>query len=97
MKREELLTVRIEPKLKEKIKTLEREKIETRSNIIREALISYVQKEMALKEIKKAVAEKFASGKISFEETVRLLGYEDARKVAFFVEIAKKSFEKGLK
>ena len=97
MKREELLTVRIEPKLKEKIKMLERSKIETRSNIIREALINYVEKETETKEIKKIIAEKFAAGNISFEETVRILGYEDAKKIAFFVETAKKSFEKGLK
>ncbi len=97
MKREELLTVRIEPKLKEKIKMLERAKIETRSNIIREALINYIQKETETKEIKKMIAERFAADKISFEETVRFLGYEEAKKIAFFVEVAKRSFEKGLK
>jgi metal-responsive CopG/Arc/MetJ family transcriptional regulator len=96
-KREELITVRIEPKLKEKIKALEKEKIETRSNIIREALIKYLQKESEIKEIKKVVAEKFASNLISFEELVRIVGYEEARKIAFYVEIAKKSFEEGLR
>ncbi len=96
MKREELLTVRVEPKIKEKLKLLEKEKMETRSNIIREALIRYIEKEMEMKEIRKIVAEKFASGSISFEETVKILGYEEARKIAFFVEVAKKSFEEGL-
>ncbi len=96
-KRERSLTVRIEPELQEKIETLEREKIETRSNIIRDALIAYIQKETEMKEIKKIVAEKFALGLISFEEVVRILGYEGARKIAFFVETAKKSLEEGLK
>jgi predicted transcriptional regulator len=96
-KRDGLLTVRIEPKWKEKIKALEREKIETKSNIIREALIKYLQKEAELKEIKKVIAKKFASNLISFEELIRIVGYEEARKIAFFVEIAKKSFEEGLK
>jgi len=97
MKREDLLTVRIEPKLKERIRVLEKEKMETMSNIVREALISYVQKETEMIEIRKLVAEKFAADKISFDEAVRILGYEEAKKIAFFVEIAKKSFEKGLK
>lgn len=96
-RREDLITVRIEPKWKEKIKTLEREKIETKSNIIREALIKYLQKETELREIKKVIAKKFASNLISFEELIRIIGYEEARKVAFFVETAKKSFEEGLK
>src|SRR3989338_5571726 len=96
MKREKLITVRIEPELEEKIATLEKDMMETRSNIVREALIAYVQKETEMKEIRRIVAEKFASGAISFEEVVRLVGYEDARKTAFFVEMTKKSFEEGL-
>ena len=97
IKREKLLTVRIEGELEEKISLLEREKLETRSNIVREALLAYVQKETEMKEIKKIVAKKFAQGIISFEELVRLIGYEDARKIAFFVETAKKSFEEGIR
>ena len=97
MKREELLTVRIGPDLREKIRNLEREKLETTSSIVREALLEYVQKETGLEEIKKIIAEKFAAGKISFEETVRLLGYEEARKIAFFIEVAKKSLKEGLR
>jgi len=97
MKREELLTVRIGPDLREKIRDLEREKLETTSGIVREALLEYVQKETGLEEIKKIIAEKFAAGKISFEETVRLLGYEEARKIAFFIEVAKKSLKEGLR
>lgn len=96
-KREELITVRIEPKWKERIKALEREKLETRSNIVREALIKYLQKETELKEIKKVIARKFASNLISFEELIRIVGYEEARKIAFFIETTKKSFEEGLK
>ena len=96
-KREELLTVRIEPKWKARIKKLEKERIETRSNIVREALIKYLQKEAELKEIKKIVAEKFAENKISFDELVRIIGYEEAKKIAYFVDVAKKSFEEGLK
>lgn len=96
MKREKLLTVRIESELEEKIEALERDKLETRSNIVREALIAYIQKETEMKEIKNIVAKKFAQGLISFEEVVRLVGYEDARKIAFFIETTKKSFEEGL-
>jgi len=97
MKRDELLTVRIDPELKGKIEALERIKLETKSNIVREALIRYIQHETEIKEVKENISKKFASEKISFEQMVQILGYEEARKVAFFVEIAKKSFEEGLK
>ena len=97
MRREELLTIRIEPKLKAKIRKLEKSKMKTMSGIIREALIDYIKKETELKEIKKIISSKFAENKLSFDEMVKFLGYEEAKKVAFFVDIAKKSFEKGLK
>lgn len=92
-KREELLTIRIEPKLKEKLKMLEREKMKTGSGIIREALEKFIRREEELKEIKADVAKKFVSGKLSFEELVRILGYEEASKIVFFVEKAKKAFK----
>jgi len=97
MKRDELLTVRIDPELKGKMETLERIKLETKSNIIREALIRYIQHETQIKEVKENLSKKFSTGKISFEQMVQILGYEEARKVAFFVQVAKKSFEEGLK
>jgi len=97
MKRDELLTVRIDPDLKGKIEALERTKLETKSNIIREALIIYIQHETEIKEVKENLSKKFSTGKISFEQMVQILGYEEARKVAFFVQVAKKSFEEGLK
>ena len=97
MKRDELLTVRIDPELKGKIEILERVKLETKSNIVREALIRYIQHETEIKEVKENLSKKFASGKISFEQMVQILGYEEARKVAYLVEVAKESFEEGLK
>ncbi len=94
---EKTLTVRIEPELRKKIEILGREKIETKSNIVREALMNYIQKEMEMKEIKKVVAEKFTLDKISFEELIRIVGYKEAKKIAFYVATAKKSFEEGLR
>lgn len=96
-RRDELITVRIEPGWKKKIRKLEKAKLETRSDIVREALIKYLEKETEMKEIKKVVAEKFASDLISFEELIRIVGYEEARKIAFFVAVARRSFEEGLK
>ena len=45
----------------------------------------------------KISAKKFAENKLSFEEVVNLLGYGEAKKIAFYVEFAKKSIIEGLK
>jgi len=93
----EMISFRVEPELKKKIEKLSRDKIERRSDIIREALVNYIQRETELNEVKEVVAKKFAEGKISFDELVRVLGYNQAKKVAFYVDITESSFKEGLK
>ncbi len=93
----ELLTVRIEGDLNRSLDELVKERAEGRSEIVREALQEFISKQAELKEIKSFIAKKFAEGSVSFDELVRLLGYREARKVAFYVETARKSFEAGLK
>ncbi len=94
---EKTLTVRIEPEWKEKIEKMAAERIETKSSLIREALIDFIRRETELKEIKKIVAKKFAMNKISFEELIEIVGYKEARKIAFYVQTAKRSFVEGLR
>lgn len=93
---QEVVTVRMEPKLKGKLEEMSRQRLEKKSDIIREALMEYIKKEMEMNEIRKMVSQKFAEGSVSFEQMVEILGYKEARKIAYFVEIAKKSFEEGL-
>ena len=93
----EVLTVRVESQIQEGLDDLAKERAEARSEIIREAIIEYIKRQTELKEVKSFIAKKFAEGSVSFEQMVRLLGYTEARKVIFYVETAKKSFEAGLK
>lgn len=90
------MTVRIESEWKKRIEKLAAEKKETKSDLIREALTEYIQRREERREIERTVAKKFASGKISFEELARIVGYERARKIAFYVQTAKRSFEEAL-
>ena len=88
-----MLTVRIEAELEKKLEELAREKIERKSDIIREALEEFIKKETEMKEIKRIMAKKFAEGKISFEELIKILGYQEARKTAFYIDIAKEWYK----
>ncbi len=95
-RREELLTIRIEPRLRQRINALVHEKIKTKSDIIREAIEDYIKRGEELKELKSEMAKKYAANKVSFQDLVRIIGYQEASKVAFFIEKAKKAF-KGFK
>ncbi len=91
-----VITLRLEGKDKQKVWDLAKKKRETKSNLMRKALLSYIEKETELDEIKEIVAVKFVEGKISFDELVRILGFDEAKKVAFFADIAEKSFQEGI-
>ena len=92
----DVLVVRLEEETKRRINLLSRERRESKSDLVRKALLKYIQRESELNEIKQVVAKKFAEGKISFEEMVRILGYDEAKIVAFFVDVAEKSFQEGI-
>ena len=92
----EILTIRVETKLDNQLQQIAKEQARPRSEIVRRAITEYIKKETELEEIKRFVAKKFAEGKLSFEDMVKFLGYKEAQKVAFYYEIAKKSFETGL-
>ena len=96
MKKKELFSIRLEPSLAKEIDRLVRVKLETRSNILREAILRYIEREAGLQDIKRLAAKKYAEGSLSFEDLVKVIGYRDARKIVFFVDVAKKSFEEGL-
>lgn len=92
----DVVTVRLDEKTRKQIFQFSRNKLESQSEIIRKAILNYVQKENELNELKQIVAKKFAEGKISFDELVRILGFEESKKVAYFVDIAEKSFQEGV-
>jgi hypothetical protein len=52
--------------------------------------------EMIKEEIRKLAAKSFTVGKLSFNELVDSMGYEDAMKLAYYKYIAEVSFEQGL-
>ena len=93
---QKVITVRVEPSVEKKLESMARKKLEKKSDVIRQALIEYLNRENEIKEIKRQIAERFAEGKITFENMVELLGYNEAKKAAYLVEVAKSSFEEGL-
>lgn len=51
---------------------------------------------MIKEEIRKLAAKSFTDGKLSFNELVDFLGYEDATEIADYKNIAEVSFVQGL-
>ncbi len=93
---DDTLTVRIEHDWKEKLEKLASKEKKTKSDLVRELLKDYIRNEEEKEKLKATVAKKYASGDISFDELIRVLGYEEARRVAFYVHTAEESLREGL-
>jgi len=93
---DDTLTVRIEHRWKEKLEELASKEKKTKSDVIRKALIDYINSKEEKEELKKLVSKEYAEGEISFDELIKMLGYEEAKEVAFYVHTARKSLKQGL-
>lgn len=94
--KKDLLTVRLDDELAETIEQLARDKHAAKSEVVREALRAYVERERGMTEVRRVVAAKFAEGALGFDDMVRILGYDQAKMVAYYVEVAEESFDEGL-
>ncbi len=92
----EILTFREDEETTKKLDELAKWKMKSRSEIVRGAVRDYVTRKLELIEIQKLAAKRYTEGKLSFDELVDILGYEEAKKVAYYKDIAEASFAQGL-
>ncbi|MDP2666053.1 MAG: hypothetical protein Q8P05_00950 [Candidatus Diapherotrites archaeon] len=92
----DIVTIRFEEDARRQIETFARDKRKTKSDVIRKATMDLIRRENERDEIREIISQKFGEGKISFDEMVRVLGYEDAKEVAFYIDILEKSLRDGL-
>lgn len=92
----EILTFREDEETIKKLDELAKHKMRSRSEIVREAVRDFVTRKIEVIEIQKLAAKRYTEGKLSFDELVDILGYEEAKKVAYYKDIAEISFAKGL-
>ncbi len=93
---DETLTIRLERRWKKKIEELAEKEKKTKSDIVRKAVIEHIQEEERKDSLRENLAKQYASGDISYDELVKILGYEKARETAFYVHSAERSFKEGL-
>jgi predicted transcriptional regulator len=92
----EMLTFREDDEIIKKIDELARQKMRSRSEIVRMAVRDYVNRKLELMEIQKLAAKRYAEGKLSLDELVEILGFQEAKKVAHYKDIAEVSFAQGM-
>jgi predicted transcriptional regulator len=91
-----VLTFREDKETIKKLDELAKLKMKPRSEIVRRAVRDYVTRKLELVEIQKLAARRYTESKLSFDELVDILGYEEAKKIAYYKDIAETSFAQGL-
>ncbi|MBU4075724.1 MAG: ribbon-helix-helix domain-containing protein [Euryarchaeota archaeon] len=92
----EMLTFREDDETIKKIDELARQKMRSRSEIVRLAVRDYVNRKLELIEIQKLAAKRYTEGKLSLDELVDILGFNEAKKVAHYKDLAESSFAQGM-
>lgn len=92
----EMLSFREDDETIKKIDELARRKMRSRSEIVRMAVRDYVNRKLELIEIQKLAAKRYAEGKLSLDELVDILGFNEAKKVAHYKDMAESSFAQGM-
>jgi predicted transcriptional regulator len=92
----EMLTFREDDETIKKIDELARQKMRSRSEMVRMAVRDYVNRKLELIEIQKLAAKRYAEGKLSMDELVDILGFNEAKKVAHYKDLAESSFAQGM-
>lgn len=92
----EMLSFREDDETIKKIDELARQKMRSRSEIVRMAVRDYVNRKLELIEIQKLAAKRYAEGKLSLDELVDILGFKEAKKVAHYKDLAESSFAQGM-
>lgn len=92
----EMISFREDDEIIKKIDELARQKMRSRSEIVRLAVKDYVNRKLELIEIQKLAAKRYAEGKLSLDELVDILGFNEAKKVAHYKDIAESSFAQGM-
>lgn len=78
--------LRFEDELLKKIDQFARNKYETRSDFIREAVVEKLKSEEEKRQFKDLILTNHIKGKITPKELVRILGKKDAENYIFFVK-----------
>jgi len=85
----EQVSIRVDSRLVKELDRIAHHRYKRRSDVIRDALVDFVEHEVELREVKQALTEQFFEGKLSFKEFAQLVGLEIAEQL----EVAKETLE----
>ncbi len=91
------ISIRMDSRLLEEIDRIANEKYKNRSDIIRDALVEYVEGELEEEEIKEKVTKKFLEGELEYRDFAKVVGIEKAKEIEIAKEVLEESIDSAKK
>ena len=70
--------IELDAKFVEQLDTLAQSEFKTRDSVIKDALVTYVERFTKMSDIKRLATEKFLNGELDFDDFARIVGYDNA-------------------
>ena len=93
----EQVSIRVDPRLLRELDRIANKKYKRRSDVIRDALVDYVEHDVEIQEVKELIIDQFLKGKIGFEEFGRIVGFDIAEQVKIAKETLQESISRAKK
>lgn len=89
------MSMRVDSRLIRELDRIAEAEFKRRSDIVREALILFVQREREIRQLKERATQHFLDGKLAFEDFTKIVGFEVAQQIKIGAETLKESIERA--
>ena len=93
----EQVSMRVDSRLLKELDQIAKAEFKRRSDVVRDALVAYVKREMEIRKIKKMATKQFLEGKLGFDDFARIVGFDIAQQIRIGQETMKESIERAKK
>jgi predicted transcriptional regulator len=91
----EQISMRVDSRLLKELDQIAKAEFKRRSDVVRDALVTYVKREIEIRQIKEMVTKQFLEGELGFD--ARIVGFEVAQQIKIGKETLKESIERAKK
>ena len=93
----EQVSMRVDSRLINELDQIAKAEFKRRSDVVRDALISYVKREIEIRQIKEMATKQFLEGKLGFDDFLRIVGFDIVQQIKIGKETLQESIERAKK
>ena len=93
----EQVSMRVDSRLLKELDQIAKLEFKRRSDVLRDALVAYVKREIEIRQIKEMATQQFLKGKLNFDDFSRIVGFDIAQQIKIGQETLKESIERAKK